>query len=76
MNSVAKSVNSSMIACYPLSYKDAVEVCEQVKLLNIGVCEISNANSPFQTVLCGHSAAIEGATKLAKQRGIFLLQKL
>jgi [acyl-carrier-protein] S-malonyltransferase len=33
------------------------------------VCEPANINSPQQTVISGHTAAVERATKLANQRG-------
>lgn len=42
-------------------------ICDQAS--SVGVCAPANINSPTQTVIAGHKAAIELAVKLAEERG-------
>jgi [acyl-carrier-protein] S-malonyltransferase len=44
------------------------EICREAS--ENGVCSPANLNSPNQTVIAGHSAAVQRAVELAKSRGI------
>ncbi len=43
---------------------------------NKEICAVANFNSPQQTVIAGHKAAVEGAVALARQRGARIAKML
>ena len=56
-----------MTAILGLSLNEVIEIAKTAG--TEGICEIANDNAPGQVVLSGHSAAIERAMILAKEKG-------
>lgn len=65
-NEVPEGVGA-MAAVLGLSAEDVKEVCRIAK--EKGVVEISNINSPEQTVISGEKQAVYFAMEIAKQKG-------
>jgi len=57
----------AMAAILALPAEEVEEIC--AKAAQGEVCQAANLNSPSQTVISGHQAAVERATELAKQHG-------
>ena len=55
---------AAIVGCDPATLS---AVCEEASAL--GVCGPANINSPSQTVIAGHRAAVERAVELAKNKG-------
>lgn len=65
-NEVPEGIGT-MAAIIGLSVDDVKDVCQQASCK--GVVEISNINSPDQTVISGHKEAVYFAMEIAKQKG-------
>src|SRR5215467_7368757 len=57
----------AMAAVLALPAEQVEQICEEAGQGE--VCQAANLNSPDQTVISGHKAAVERAVELAKQRG-------
>jgi [acyl-carrier-protein] S-malonyltransferase len=64
----------SMAAILGMPLDRVIEVCQDAS--HGEVCEPANINSPEQVVVSGHTAAVERAAKLAKERGAKLAKVL
>lgn len=57
----------AMAALLGLGYEDASEIA--AKAAYFGVCDVANDNAPGQVVVSGHTAAVERAVEMAKEKG-------
>ena len=57
----------AMAAILGMASDQVQKLCEEAA--DTGVCTAANLNSPEQTVISGHKAAVERAVELAKSRG-------
>ena len=59
----------AMAALLNLSNTEVEEICERVGRETQAVCVPANYNTPGQVVISGHSAAVQYAMQLAKEKG-------
>jgi [acyl-carrier-protein] S-malonyltransferase len=57
----------AMAALLGLTYEDASEIA--ARAAHLGVCDVANDNAPGQVVVSGHTAAVERAVEMAKEKG-------
>ncbi|HXG68326.1 MAG TPA: ACP S-malonyltransferase [Blastocatellia bacterium] len=57
----------AMAAVLGCDLETLTEICREAS--SLGVCAPANLNSPGQTVIAGHSAAVQRAAELAKEKG-------
>jgi [acyl-carrier-protein] S-malonyltransferase len=67
MQEAVPAGEGAMAALLGLENNAVAQICEEAGAR--GVCEPANINTPSQTVIAGHTAAVEEAVELARQRG-------
>ena len=74
MQEAADAHPGGMIAVIGLEFDQCREVCEKAE--KVGVVDIANHNSRLQVILSGEIAALQAASKIAKQSGAKLIVPL
>ena len=75
MSNAMKNINGAMAAVIGIDGVKVDQVCREISKNN-AVVEAVNYNCPGQTVIAGHSSAIDGITPTLKNAGAKIVKKL
>ena len=75
MSNAMKDINGAMAAVIGIDGVKVNQLCKEISVDN-AVVEAVNYNSPGQTVIAGHSSAIDNITSTLKNAGAKIIKKL
>lgn len=69
--SIPTGITPSMVALYPISETDAMDLVQEVHETTGEPIDVANINSPQQIVISGSLDGVESVIDLGKKRGLF-----